>query len=384
MRLAPLLTTSLLLASLSISCGGGGKQAVAPPSTAEAGVIVLTPEQLKTAGLSTAVIGQRTASEDLRLPGTLEADPRRLWRVSPVVDGVVQEVGAISHDVVRQGQMLARLRSAALGESQVAWLEARAMSRLATADRDRNMSLRKDGIVSESQWLRVDAESQRATAALAQAERRLALAGMTPQQMEALESSQRDLGRMTLTSPANGVILASTVSSGQAMTAGEEAFVVADLSTLWVTVHMPVGSLTKVARGARAVVRVSGSPQQSWKGTVSSLGGKVSATDQTAEGRVVVTNANGFLRPGMYAEVEIVGVPVQSLMVPTRAHFTVGNQSYVFQKIGEGRFRPTPVTAAQPQGEWTPVSGPGIRAGVEVVVGGLAELKSHWLYQGGE
>jgi hypothetical protein len=33
---------------------------------------------------------------------------------------------------------------------------------------------------------------------------------------------------------------------------------------------------------------------------------------------------------------------------------------------------------------WIPVKEGALAAGTEIVEGGLAELKSHWLYQGGE
>ncbi len=290
----------------------------------------------------------------------------------------------MAHDVVGKGQVLARLRSNALGEMQVAWLEARGELRLASADRERNLALRKDGVVSESQWLRVDTEFLRAQGVLAQADRKLSLAGMSPRQIEALESTDRRLGEMTLTSPANGVVLASTVSRGQALGSGEDAFEIADLSILWVTVHIPVASLGQVRPGARVSVRVSGSPSEAWEGKLGSLGGKVDAAGQTVEGRVVVTNRGSLLRPGMFAEVEVAGTPVEALMVPSEGLFSVGNQAYVFEKLGDTRFRPLAVTAGPPLKDWTPISGPGLEVGVEVVIRGLAELKSHWLYNRGE
>lgn len=371
-----LVLLSLLVLS-SLACRSE-KEKTEPTAEAQ-GVVVLNAQQVASAGLSTALVETRAASETLRLPGMLSVDRRRSWRVSPIVEGVVEEVGANAHDVVRKGQVLARLRSTGLGEAQVAWLAARAGLRLATADRERNLSLRKDGVVSESQFQRVDTEFQRAKGALEQADRTLSLAGMSPAQIASLESAERRLGEMTLTSPADGVVLVSTVSRGQALAAGQDAFEVADLSTLWVTVNVPVASLAQVKPGAKATVRVSGSAR-AWDGEVGSLGGNVAMADQTVEGRVVVTNEGGFLRPGMYAEVEVAGAPVQALMVPSGATFNVGNQIYVFQKEGETRFRAVPVAAGPPLGEWTPVSGPGVTAGAVVVVGGLAELKSHWLY----
>jgi cobalt-zinc-cadmium efflux system membrane fusion protein len=381
---------SLLLLPLAAggsACGGvfpGPGAGAAGGSEADAGspIVELKPEQLASAGLSTGAVESREQSATLHLPGTLLTDPQRSWRVSPVVEGVVEHVGAVAHDRVSKGQVLAQLRSAALGEAQVAWLEARADLRVATADRERSLTLKKEGVVSESQWLRVDTEFQRAQAVLAQANRRLTLAGMSAQHIEELESADLRLGELTLTSPADGVVLASNLSRGQALGAGELAFEVADLSSLWVTVHVPVASLAEVVPGARANVLVSGRTGAGWSGEVASLGAEVDAADQTVEARVVVTNEGGFLRPGMYAEVDVVGAPVQALMVPSTATFAVGNQSYVFRKVGDARFQPMPVTARLPVGDWTPVEGPGVEAGVEVVVSGVAELKSQWLYEG--
>ncbi len=384
------LPLSILLFSLAgggLACGGlfpgsGSEEAAEAAPDAEGPVVALTAAQVSSAGLTTKGIESRAASATLRLPGTLTTDPQRSWRVSSAVEGVVEDVGAVAHDRVSKGQVLARLRSSALGEAQLAWLETRGDLRLATADRDRSAALRKDGVVSDSQWLKVDTEFKRAEAALAQADRKLALAGMSAQRIEALESADRGLGNLALTSPADGVVLASSVSRGQALAAGEVAFEVADLSMLWVTVHVPVVSLAQVVPGAKATLQVSGGDRAGWAGEDSSLGGDVDAADQTVEARVVVTNEGGFLRPGMYADVEVIGAPVEALMVPSTAPFTVGNQAYVFQKIGETQFRPLPVTASLPLGEWTPVSGPGIEVGVEVVVTGVAELKSQWLYEG--
>lgn len=381
-RLHRVLALSLLLVSL-LACGKDDEP-VKPSATSKDGVVTLTAAQVASSKLSTAVVEAREASNTLRLPGTLAVDPRRSWRVSPVVEGVVEEVRAAPNDVVRSGDILARLRSAALGDAQVAWLEARANLRIASARRDRNFGLRKQAVVSEAQWLQVDAEFQRAQVSLAQASHKLALAGMSPRQVEALESAGRRFGDMVLSSPANGVVLAATVARGQVLAAGENAFEVADLSKLWVTVHVSVANLAQVRPGAKATVRVSGSPREGWDGVIESLGGKVGAADQTVEGRIVVMNQEGFLRPGMYAEVEVGAVPVQALMVPSGAVFNVGNQAHLFQRISETHFRPLSVTAGPPVGDWTPVSGPGVAAGQQVVVNGVAELKSHWLYAGGK
>jgi len=384
-RILPFSLSVMLLPLLACSSEKG--EATEPakvadsPGKASDEVVVLTRDQLTHAGLRAAKIEARQASATIKLPGTLVVDPRASWRVSPTVDGVVEQVGAVANDVVKKGQMLARLRSTALGEAQVASLEARATLRLATAERQRNLPLRKNGVVSEGQWLRVDHAFQQAQGANELAERKLALNGMSRAQIEGLEVPGRKLGELTLASPAAGVVLAASVSRGQALAAGAEAFEIADLAKLWVIVHIPVASLRQLLPGAKATVHVTGRPGASWEGELGSLGSKVDADAQTLEGRVVVSNDDGFLRPGMFAEVDVVGAAVPALMVPSSATFSVGNETYVFQKLADAKFRPLPVKVAPELGDWTPISGAGVAAGVEVVIAGVAELKSHWLYE---
>jgi len=109
----------------------------------------------------------------------------------------------------------------------------------------------------------------------------------------------------------------------------------------------------------------------------------VDTQSQTLTGRIVLANPEGLLRPGMYAEVSLSGVASKSLMVPAAAVFRVGDQNYVFKVLGDGRFEPVAVETGVEAGGWVPIVS-GIAANTTVVSSGVAELKSHWQYQGGE
>ena len=104
---------------------------------------------------------------------------------------------------------------------------------------------------------------------------------------------------------------------------------------------------------------------------------------QTLTGRIVLANPEGLLRPGMYAEVSLSGVARQGLMVPAAAVFRVGDQNYVFKVLEDGRFEPVAVETGVEASGWVPIIS-GIAANAIVVSSGVAELKSHWQYQGGE
>jgi multidrug efflux pump subunit AcrA (membrane-fusion protein) len=109
----------------------------------------------------------------------------------------------------------------------------------------------------------------------------------------------------------------------------------------------------------------------------------VDAENQTIAGRVVIDNRQGLLRPGMYVQAELQGAAQKGLMVPQSAVFRRGNDNYVFKVSGPRSYEPVKVVIGDSRNGWGSIKS-GIAAGSEIVSGGVAELKSHWQYQGGE
>lgn len=343
----------------------------------------LTPVQMANVDLATAQVSTRESLVQLKLNAVLTADRRKTHRVAPMVDGLVTTLLVVAHEEVRKGQVLARLRSHSLGQAQAEYLEALARFDLAEAERTRINSLWQDGVVAESRWLKVDSEHKSARATLEARRRLLSLAGLSDRQIERLASQPHGLAVLELTSPIDGLVMGVEIESGQLLSAGQTAFHVDDLSVLWAMVKIPVASLPQVAVGAAAEIRVQATPGQSYRGTLESLGGEVDMQSQTLTGRIVLANRDGRLRPGMYAEVSLSGVARQGLVVPVTAVFRVGDQNYVFKVLGSGRFEPVAIEAGIEAGGWVPIES-GITADAAIVSSGVAELKSHWQYQGGE
>ena len=353
------------------------------PALLAAAEVKLTPAQLDNAKLTVTTVTTRELSPQLRVTGTLMADQRKTHRVAPVVDGVVTELHAIAHGHVRKGQILAHLHSPTLGQTQAGYLEALARFDLAQSERTRIEGLWKDGVVAENRWLQVDSEFKSARATLDARRRSLSLAGLSTEQIKELPNNPDRLATFHLVSPINGQITAIEIESGQLLTAGQTAFQVADFSTLWAMVKIPVAHLPQVTVGAEATIKVQASPGQSYQGQLKSLGGEVDPQSQSLTGRIVLKNPDRQLRPGMYAEVTLSAAASQGLVVPASAVFQVGDQSYVFKVLGTGRFEPVAVKIGAATSGWVPVHD-GIAEKAQIVSGGVAELKSHWQYQGGE
>ncbi|MGK2912913.1 MAG: efflux RND transporter periplasmic adaptor subunit [Porticoccaceae bacterium] len=353
------------------------------PLTATAFELQLSAEQLASAKLTSARAAVRELTPRLQLTATLAVDQRRGYRVAPVVDGVVAELLAVEHDRVRPGQVLARLRSQGLGQAQADYIEALARFELARGERTRLQELWQDGIVADSRWLTADSEYKAATAVLATRHRLLTLSGLGDGEIQQLGKNPGGLAVLELRSPGAGVVTHVEVQPGQLLAAGQTAFQIEDVSSLWAMVAIPVQRLAQISVGNRARISVPSSPGRSWDGTLESLGASVTADSQTASGRVVVANADGQLRPGLFAEVELWGATQRQLAVPATAVFRIGDQHFVFQALGEGRFEPVKVTPGAAMDGWTAIHS-GLDADVEVVSEGVSSLKAHWQYQGGD
>lgn len=353
------------------------------PALAPAAELEITKEQLENVKLATAILTTHESYTRLTLNGVLTADQRKTHHVTPVVDGIVTELLAVAHERVRKGEQLARLRSHSLGLAQADYLETLARFDLARTERARIEALWEEGVVAESRWLKVDSEYKSVRATLEARRRLLSLAGLSDEQIEQLAEQPDRLAVFDLISPIDGLVTGTEIESGQLLSAGQTAFHVDDLSILWVMVKIPVANLSQIKVHVEAVIRVQASPGQLYRGKLESLGGEVDAQSQTLTGRIILDNPDDWLRPGMYAEVDLSSVPSQGLMAPAGAVFRVGNQAYVFKVLGRGRFEPVKVEIGIEVDGWVPIHR-GIEAGSEVVNGGVAELKSHWQYQGGE
>jgi len=117
-----------------------------------------------------------------------------------------------------------------------------------------------------------------------------------------------------ITSPINGVVLERTIEAGEDASPGAPLIVVADLSTLTLTVYVPENRYGQIALGSSYPVTVDSFPGESFTARVSHIANQAEFTPrnvQTVEGRQTTVFAvtldldpsGGKLKPGMPADV---------------------------------------------------------------------------------
>jgi cobalt-zinc-cadmium efflux system membrane fusion protein len=340
---------------------------------AEAEELTLTTEEAGRAGVKVEAIKAQSLGETLVVTATIQADQERLARVAPRIEGRITAVSAKLGDQVRAGQALAKLESVAVGEAHAGWVQAQAELRTAEADFKRARALNADEIISRKDFLRAQADRDKAAAGLRAAADRLRLLG------GATNASDANVSSFPVTAPFGGTVTEKKATLGDLASPSEPMFTVADLSRVWIQADLPESALAKVQVGAKAKVTVPAYPAETFDGQVGYIGAAISKETRTAAARIEVANADGRLKPEMFATatIEVAGDKREVIALPDAAIVLMQGQPTVFI-YEQGAYAMRVVEPGERVGGRTVLKS-GINSGEEVVTEGAYALKARKL-----
>jgi hypothetical protein len=177
--------------------------------------------------------------------------------------------------------------------------------------------------------------------------------------------------------PSDGMVIEKMAVVGQMIKAGERAYRLADLSSVWVLAQVYEQDLPFVRAGQNATVRVTYGPERMIEGRVEELLPQVEAQTRTATARIVLANPDASLRPGMFVDVRfVVQLADAAVLVPDLAVLRSGERDTVFIARGNGTFEPREIKlGVRSQGNFYEVLS-GLDGGERVVVSGQFMLDS--------
>jgi len=352
--------------------------ASAPAAAAE---VVLAPEAVTRAGITTAPAEVLASQATIQLPGTVMADAYREVKVVPIVGGIVTKVHVELGTTVKRGAPLVTLFSTELAEAQTKYLSMQAML---TADRQklqRTQQLVEIGAASRQELEDVTAvHASRATEVEA-ARQRLLLLGLSRAHVEALKSPAQVVSDVIVPAPITGVITGRTANLGQVASMGQELFVVTDLSQVWVIGDLYEQDFQTVHVGSEAALTTPAYPNLTLSGRVSYIDPRVDPQSRTAKVRVEVPNTEGRLRLGMYVTLAFTTPGRERIVViPRAAVQTMGERQVVFVPAPdeEGKFLPRPVEVGPLRGDRVIIRS-GVQPGEVVVTEGSFFLRAELL-----
>lgn len=184
---------------------------------------------------------------------------------------------------------------------------------------------------------------------------------------------------LELKAPIDGVIIQRKSTVGELIGKDTEIYTISDPTDLWVLAEIKERDLGAVRAGQETTFSVLAYPREDFHGKVVLLGNRVESASRTLEVRIEVNNADGRLKPGMFADVEIATTALQGvLVISDQALQTLGDEHIVFVALSDTRFEKRTVRIGMEQRGRMQVLD-GLKEGERVVTEGSFILKSELL-----
>ena len=385
--------------AFAAACGSPAVDPAAPATSTPArpDVIVLSEAALKNSSIAVEPVQTTTRQEKVNAPGLIALDETRTARVGSLQEGLILETPAQVGDRVRASQLLALMHGHAMHDAWAGYRKAIADQRrldreLAYAvdahERARRLFADKAISFQEVQRAEVDRVAAAQTLDMGKAEVNRAIeelkhVGVSPPDPVKDGSpggTDETSEQIPVRSPINGVVLERLVTPGTTVTPGTPLFVVSELSTLWAVAEIDESQLAQVRTGRPVEVVVAAYPGERFAGTITFIADVVNPKTRRITVRSTVPNADGRLKPEMFATVALgEGEPRSMIVVPQAAIQTIDGRPAVFVAEAEpGRFKPRTVTLGAEADGLVEIAS-GVAAGERVVVAGSFVLKSEML-----
>ncbi|MDX2239219.1 MAG: efflux RND transporter periplasmic adaptor subunit [Leptolyngbyaceae cyanobacterium bins.302] len=395
-------------------------------------------------GLKIEPVARQALAFGVQATGQIEASPSRRVEVTNPVGGTVVKLLVEPGDTVEAGQPLAVITSGELAELRVTALEnsaerqgdvqqaqanlrlaqqtyerqrqiaqtainqARTELRVAQEQYDRDKELTEQGAIPRREFLESEAHLASARQALTAAESQLEVleartevdraqtavqvaqsraqlsAGTYRTRLQQLGASANPDGTITIKAPIAGTIADREVTLGQsAQDAGATLMTIVDDRTVLATANIYEKDLSQVSQGQRVRVTVSSLPNQVFEGQITSIGSVVEGENRVVPVRAELDNADGALKPGMFAELEVLTdrTPEPVVVIPQSALVEANGQQLVFVQNGNS-FQPVEIVLGRQAGNLVEVKS-GLFEGDRIVTQRANQLYAQSLRGGG-
>ncbi|MFH2050113.1 MAG: efflux RND transporter periplasmic adaptor subunit [bacterium] len=277
------------------------------------------------ARIQTTSVRRAFTDTEIRMTGKLSYDETRLSFITAWTGGRLDKLYAdFTGITVAKGEAMVQLYSPELFASQEELLQAIKVESLIT---DENSILKKT-----------------AKATIEAVEEKLRLAGLTDDQIEEIINGGNAADKITIYSPAGGVVTEIHAREGNYVKTGDQIYTIADLSSLWVILDAYEPDLTWLKKGQQLTFTTPSYPGKEFKGKIAFIDPVVDQKTRTTKIRAIVNNSDLSLKPDMFvsgvvkARLDMSGSIAKNnsdapLLIPATAPLITGTRAVVYVEL---------------------------------------------------
>ncbi|HYL09653.1 MAG TPA: efflux RND transporter periplasmic adaptor subunit [Candidatus Acidoferrales bacterium] len=320
----------------------------ATPQEVPLAPVQLSAERLQSIGVKFGEVVRKPVNDEIATTGTVAIDETRLSYVQTRFSGYIKKVFAdATYQYVQKGQPLFTIYS----------------PELAAAERE--FLLAKQNAKNLSQSTVPDVAAGVASL-LESSKQRLEQWNLPPREIARLESTGQVADSLEIDSPVSGFITERNALPNLTVQPETRLYTVADLSTVWVLAQVFQNDLGRIKVGQPATIAVDSYPGRTFRGRVDFIYPDVDMTTRTARVRLIFSNPNLALSPGMFVNVTL-QIPLgNQLVIPANGVLQSGTRQIVFVDRGGGYLEPRDVQLGPQAGDQYIVL-KGLKAGERIV-----------------
>lgn len=287
--------------------------------------VQISPQRLQSIGVKIDEVRRKFLEDGIHTTGNVAVDETRLAYVQVRYSGYIQKVFVdATYQYVRKGQPLFTIYSPDLVATEREYLVAK----------------QNQQQVAQST---VPGVAANAASLLDAAIERLKQWGVSPQEISRLDSSGQVQQELEVDSPVSGYITERNALPSVAVQPEMRLYTIADLSTVWVQAQLFQADLARVKIGDPATLAVDTFPGRTFGGRVDFIYPQVDMDTRTAKVRLVFSNPNVRLKPGMFVNVNLKLPMGEQLVIPATGVLQSGTRQIAFVDRSDGYIEPRDV-----------------------------------------
>jgi membrane fusion protein, heavy metal efflux system len=334
---------SVLLVFLLALLAGGAACSKETPAATSKPPVTLDPDVFDTDHpelFVTAKAQTQSLPTQITANGTISPDVNRTIHVTSLGGGRVVDLKVKLGDTVAKGQTLLVISSPDLSGAFSDYQKAKADEVLAHKGLDREQMLFDRGAIATKDLETAQDAEDKAKVDLETADHHVRILGGDPAHPTPL---------IELKAPVAGTIVEQNVAGAEGIKSLDNSpslFTIANLAEVWVVCDVFENDLGEVHLGDAAEIRLNAFPDHVFHGRVADISRILDPNTRSAKVRIVLDNAAGQLRPGMFAVATFRSRRrSERVVVPATAIMRLHDKDWVFRKESQNRFRKIAVQA---------------------------------------
>lgn len=300
--------------------------------------VQLSDQQIKSVGLTTTILENKTMEKLVHLNGTVDIAPSHISSVSSIMGGHIKSINVINGSRFSKGQVLAVVEDPQFIQLQQDYLVTKAQMESARLNLNRQKDLNTSKASSDKTLQTAQADYSTLNATLKGLEEKLRIIGINAKGL----NSSNIRSRINVYAPFSGFVSKILVNNGQYINPSDTLFELINPTGLLLELKVFENDINDVKIGQEILVYNNQNPEKKSKAKIISLVPNIEnggSSDVIAK----LSASNPDFIKGMYINGEVSVNSRYTLGLPSESVVSFENKNYIFEDLGNKKYKMIPV-----------------------------------------